>query len=328
MEQFSFDRQEMLKNFNRILEDYYRTNNIDEKRSLYSQLNALSYLLKDNSLIKNIKQKRLDEQYFYELNRKKRFYKELSDLTSELYYGWTNSVRYLNIRNKRILENINLNKDDYYQELHRFFKKSMPSDLKLFEKTFEEKKILVKKRILLERIEMYYFEALKECYITILHCGKLNKITVKNTIHEFGHVSEFMKTGKSNSNNYLMEEVIAKLYELLYIDYCFPKDNDSRYIELSNIFKKVKMTYLNESINGEDDLNDLIMYEINTLYTYVIAAAIYFLKDEMNLYDKIEYIKANTPYLNAFVILENIGITERDLIYTSKNIKKLMLKRD
>lgn len=327
MELFSFDRSGMLKKFNKLKRDYYSTSNIDEQINLYSQLSSLAHMLNDSSLIDDVvKPFGLKDYYRQEDDKRIKTYRDLREQTEELYFYWRNSVGNLGTNNESVLGRTFLDRDGYFNELRGFFETAMPGDLDLFKSTFNDGRIMVKKKWLFEREEIVCLEALKEFYIRILYCGKLNKVTARNTAHMFGHASGFVNTGTFTTRDFLMEEVMAKLYELLYIDYCFKSDERSRHTELANIFREVRLCSLSNCF-PKNKINDQLMSEISILYTYVIAASLYFRRKDPGFHKMIEEVKAQTPYIPALQLLERIGITANDLVTTSKDVKKLILEK-
>lgn len=331
MELYSFNKIEMQNNYNKILDLFYEADTIEKKMELYGQLTVLSDYLKTGKPAVNIENKKIKEYYKEKRKEQINELKNIESLTSDLCYFWCNSLRKINQDNKMILQKNSLNKEEYYSELRLFFESVMSSDIDLFKKTFEEQKILVKKGLLLSRGEMIYLESIKEYYIKMLYHGKLNKIFARNTIHEFGHVSEFKKTDIGRCKDHLMEEVIATVYELLYIDFCFPKDEKAKLLEISNLFKIIRLSslefFLFQRNSNHKYLNEMFFTEINYMYTDIIAMSIYLMKNEPNFHEKLSYIKENTPYIRTFELLNNIGINEDVLLDNSKNVKKLILER-
>jgi len=330
MELYSLDKNRIKENYNRILTLYNNSIETEEKIKLYYELRALSRYIKKEKVSKNISQKEINEYILKKREEKLKAQEDIKDLTIEICYSWCDSLRKLNEGNKTILQRKRITKEEYFSEINLFFETVMPSDKELFDKTFKEQKILVKRQLFLPRQEITFFESIKEYYIKVYY-SNLNKIIVRNTIHEFGHASEFVKTGIGRSRDPLMEEVIATLYELLYIDMIFSNDEKSKLIEFSNLFKLIRLSplenYIYQCCAKPDKLAETFYREINYMYTNIIALSIYLIKDKRNILEVIEYIKANTPYIKMHDILKNIGITGEDLIYTAKNVKKLILDR-
>lgn len=331
MNLYTFDESEIQKNYNIILELYHSTEEIEKRIKLYNQLSVLSKYLNNVESIRNLRPKEIKSYIKDKEKGQISALKDLDDLTSALCCYWCDSLRKLSQEEKIILKKNILNKEEYYNELSMFFENIIPSDIELFKSTFDKQKILVKKNLLLSRAEMIYLESIKEYYIKILYRGRLNKIIVRNTIHEFGHVSEFTKTGIGRSMDPLMDEVMATVYELLYIDYCFKEDKKSKLSEITNLFKIIRLSsleaYILRSYDLPSDLSEIYFNEIRSMYTDIIALSIYLMKNESDFRDKLLYIKEKTPYLKALELLKNIGINEDDLIYNSINVKKMILER-
>ena len=66
---------------------------------------------------------------------------------------------------------------------------------------------------------------------------------------------------------------------------------------------------------------------IEALYGEIISITIYCKYFNDNLLDKIEFIKKNYSKLNCFELLGMLDISDNDLINTSSDLSKLVLKR-
>ena len=52
----------------------------------------------------------------------------------------------------------------------------------------------------------------------IYYCDKLKPLDMTITIHEYGHASTLITSGSYNSRDYLFNEVVSCLYELLFLN--------------------------------------------------------------------------------------------------------------
>ncbi|MBQ8192991.1 MAG: hypothetical protein IJZ46_02855 [Bacilli bacterium] len=333
MEVYTFDKIVMQEDYDKILRLYLETTDTMEKINLFSQLVDLKKYLNNSDNIKTlIPNGYYDYIYDKELERIDN-YRELNELTEELCYYWCQSLRNIGSyrENKYSLINNGLSLQSYYEELYDFFKNVIPSDLQLFVDTFENKKIQVK-RSLFQREEILYLYCLKKFYIKISYNFKLNKINVRNAIHEFGHASEFFENGIGKANDYIMMEPVAVLYEILYINYIYKNNVNMQLAEYSNLFRLIRPSELENyfCLNYYKDdkrFPGMLLREISYMYDCIIAASIY-MKSGSDLEKNMKFIKSRSPYEKTFDILNNIGIDEDDLIYTAKNVKRLILNRD
>ncbi|MGM9881769.1 MAG: hypothetical protein ACI31S_02870 [Bacilli bacterium] len=329
MELYSFDQRELEKDYNILLELYLNEAKEDKKIKLYSQILPLrSYLKSSKSPICPAPQEYLDK-INSEIEKMKSIYKNNTELTKELCYYWCHSLREVPSSNKFKASKELLTKEAYFEDMKTFFTKVLPSDIDLYLNAFKNGNILVKKSIFRDRAEILYLEDLNKFYIKILYCLNLSKVNARNTIHEIGHASECNSSGSNNSYDYIMDEVIAILYELLYINYSFNSDNSVLLSEFYNLFKIISLSPLENYIisntcEKKSSTEDFFLGEIRFLYSNIIALSLYLRSEEDDFLEKIEYIKKKKPFVPAFTLLASVGITEKELIYTAKNAKKLI----
>lgn len=329
MEIYSFNEKEMLDKYNKLLQIFSSAPS-EEKASVYGQLQGLKdYLVNHKVFLPQAPCEYAIERIKY-IENKEAVFKELDELTSKICYYWCLNLRKISGYNKSELLRKTCSKEEFYLQIKNFFKTIFPNDLSLVEDTFNNGKILVKRTLFSPKAEMLYLPSLREYYIKILSSRKLNMQDVRNTIHEFGHVSEFMANGLCTSKDFVMEEVLANLYELLFIDYYSNSNKEFNLFEFGRLFKTINIYSLDYGFLLSPYQNTLYrkyISEIEFLYDCVISLTLFSKKDEPDFYDKVQYIKDNNPYIPFLELLENIGIKEDDLIYTSKHMKELILSR-
>lgn len=329
MEIYSFNEEEMLDKYYKLLQMFSSAPS-EEKASLYGQLLGLKeYLVNNKVFLPKEPAECVIERIKY-IENKEAVFKELEELTSKICYYWCLNLRKISRYNRSELLSKTCSKEEFYLQLRNFFKAIFPNDLPLVNDAFNNGKILVKKTFFYSKAEMLYLPSLREYYIKILLSRKLNMQDVRNTVHEFGHVSEFMANGLCTSKDFVMEEVLANLYELLFIDYYSNGNKEFNLFEFGRLFKAIDIYSLDYGFllsPYQSTLYRKYISEIEYLYDCVISLTLFSKKDEPSFINKIQYIKDNNPYIPFLELLENIGIKEDDLIYTSKNMKELILSR-
>ena len=329
MELYSFDQRELEKDYNSLLELYLNEAKEDKKMKLYSQILPLRSYLKSSKSTTCTAPKEYLDKINKEQEKMKSIYKNNTDLTKELCYYWCHSLREAPSSSKSKLSKKSLTKEEYFEDMKSFFTKVLPDDIDLYLNTFKNSNILVKKSILCDRAEILYLENLNKYYIKILYYLNLSKTTARNTVHEIGHASECVASNSNNSYDYIMDEVIAILYELLYINYSYNGDKNALLLEFYNLFKIINLSLLENYIMSnihekKSSAEDFFLGEIRSMYSNIIALSLYLRSEEDNFLEKVEYIKKNKPFVPAFNLLASVGITEKELIYTAKNTKKLI----
>ena len=169
MELYSFDQKELKKDYSRLLELYLNEKSKEKKMKLHGELLPLSYYLKNS---RNINYS-LSREYLAKINedreRVKNIYKSNRNLTEELCYYWSISLRRIPASEKSKMFIEFINKEDYYLDMKSFFEEVLPSDLDLFLDTFKDNHILVKRSLLCNKEEMLYLESLDKYYIKVLY---------------------------------------------------------------------------------------------------------------------------------------------------------------
>lgn len=328
MELYSFNQTQLQNNYNRLLDLYLTANTDNEKIKIYHELLVLrEYLHKAE--ISNIQK----PQNYYniisrEIVKKDNFYKSIDNLTEELCYYWCHSMKEIKTNYKGIFHQDKITKGEYYNDIKSFIGEVFPDDIKLFIDAFKEERIMLAKSLFTSE-KMIYLDSLGEYYIVIKYFNKLNRINVRNTIHEFGHVSDYMASKVGSSKDYIMDEVVAELYELLYIgNFC--KNSKDIISEFSRLLNLVKLTSLNDyyfqrAYNRKIFTYEMFLKSINFMYSSIISLALYVRRNDLTFNEILRYIKENRPYIPAFELLKEIGIDESELIWTSKNVKKLII---
>lgn len=327
MELYSFNQDKILNNYNKLLELYNNATSEEEKIKIYSNLKSLSrYIMhKKNQIIE-------PKNYKEELSqRRKQIISsviELDSLTRELCYYWSNNLYQITSFHNSFLSSFRINKEEYLNRILTFVKENFSEDLSLVKRTFDEGKIQVKKSLIMSKSEMYIFEMLNDFYINIIFNSKFSVKEVADTIHEFGHASEFINRKSPDVKVNILEETVSTLYEVKYIEDYFKYDIDLRNLELIQLFKNAgQVNYLNAAFKYEQS-KEVIYKEhfkiVQRLYAHIISLT---LLNQRNFSNKVNYLKKYSSSFEPLELLKKINISEDDLIYTAKNSKKLLLTR-
>ena len=334
MEIYSFDNERLLSNYYKLLHLYQNASTDKEKVKIYNEIIALSIFIDKNKrfIIKppSFYKKTILEEKIKRIN----FFKEIESQTRILAEYWKQGIE--SITTFHDFNNLNKTKHtkgSFKLSLIDFFTEIFPEDLSIVNSSFEEKRIRVKKnQIFSHSASITYLESIGEYYIALSYNHNLTDRFVGYLVHEYGHASCYIKSGKWQSYDYLLEETVAFLYEMLYIDY---KDqNKSLEIKLSNMknyFKSIGIYHLFNYFETVKEGNNLYLEYINIIisfYASIVSLTLYSQRNDNNFKDKIDYIKQNFSTMPAFVLLENIDIKEKDLIDTAKNMKQKILSRD
>lgn len=327
MELYSFNQDKILNNYNKLLELYDNATSEEEKTKIYSNLKSLSrYIMhKKNPIIE-------PKSYKEELSqRRKQIISsaiELDSLTRELCYYWSNNLYQITSFHNSFLSSFRINKEEYLNTILTFIKENFSEDLSLVKRTFDEGKIQVKKSLIMSKSEMFVFEMLNDFYINIIFNSKFSVKEAADTIHEFGHASEFINRKSPDVKVNILEETVSTLYEAKYIEDYFKNDIDLRNLELIHLFKTAgQVNYLNSAFKYES--NKEVIYRehfkiVQRLYAHIISLT---LLNQQNFSNKVNYLKKYSSSFEPLELLKKININEDDLIYTAKNSKKLLLTR-
>ena len=205
--------------------------------------------------------------------------------------------------------------------LRTFFKENFPSDLELFNKDIEENNLTIRKSFPFSNANIYYLESLKKYYINIEYYKRLNAFNIASTVHEYGHASTFMQSNIYTSRDYI-------LYEIIFLDYYLSKyGNEYSYIEMIRIFNTACINSINRTIRKGYNYKEHHINMIEALYGQLIAATIYIKYRDKDLNSIIEILKNNYSKADGFELLRSIDISIDDLIDTSEDISKLVLRR-
>lgn len=333
MEIYSFDQNQMLDTYNRLKNKLLAESDENKKIQIYSELVSFKNIIEIKENLRPLKPKHYDKFAQSEINKRNKIFKDIDSLSSELSIYWNNNLEDINLDifyYNYIRNNFN-SKEEFYTKLSSFFAEVFPEEIKLFENTFQEQKILIKKSKNISA-KTIFLSSLADYYIRINFRNHLNIHALEYTIHEFGHASEFCENHHGTSYDDLMEEVVATVYELLFIDYYFQKNNWQKLSEFNNLFTTISTIPLKNYYHSSNSMQFLLPSSIfsdrlNFMYTNIIATAIYLRRNESSFKKQLKYIKENKPYLPTFKLLENLGIDDNELIYTAKNMKKLILER-
>lgn len=325
-----YNNKNVIEDFNRLLNLYLNSDDID-KFNLYSQMlfvyNIDSHLVKANKIL-SYKPKGYTK-WIRELEKdKKNKYLGLNDLNRVLCFNLNDEINKYYPITIHALKNDKFTYDEYLKIIREFLNKMFPNDLISFNNDVNEHNLIVNKDILFSSAAIYYLESLSKYYISIHYYKNLNVFDIANTIHEYGHASTFMKNNKYESMDYIFNEVISSLYELVFLDYYLSNYcNDKYYREIIGIFNTTCISRLKYNLFKNHRYNSTTINMLEALYGQLIAATIYIKYHDNNLFDIIDILKSNYSEVNAFDILRSIDITYNDLINTSSDISKLILKK-
>ena len=336
MEIYSFHIQSIQEDLNTLLQLYQKATTEDERYYIFHQLLYLNRLLSQR-LVKSSKLKKLEPESYRQRianaqNQKLDFYTPLDSLTRMLCYYWSDNLRKMETLyiNRSQLHNIILTKEEYYKTIMQFLKTNFPNDFLLANDIFTKGQIRVKRTLHKPSANILYIESLTKVYIDIFYNRRLTCYDAGIAIHEFGHASSFASSEKWQSKDYLLEEVIASLYEILFTEYC-SNDAMTKQNNLGYLFKSIGTYYLDnyfDSTKTSDSSYQYYLGTIDSLYGQVIATTILANSNNLEeLHQKIDYLKKNAPFIPAFQLLSNIGIREDDLLFTAKHMKEIVLRK-
>lgn len=322
-----YNISEVLEDFNKLYNLYLNCTDIEQKNIIYSQMQFLYAFDKKLSKERFSKigkmEKYSNNVTSIELNR----FKEIEDLTYILC-SYIDVLSFNGYNSSKFIYN-KITENEYYDRILNFFKEVLPSDYDLADKSIN-KYLLLTKSYLYQQAYIVYLESIKKYYINIIYNGKLRNSDVRNTIHEIGHASVYKVNGTYNLNDPILTEVIAYLYELLYLYNYIEKNNCDKEKELGYYFYTSlgDRTIYNHIEGYNTSLSDkTYLCNLKAFYGNLIAATIFLNSSKDELIKKIDIVKNNYDDKDGFNVLNRIGIHTDDLIYTSKNMKELVKKR-
>lgn len=327
----TYNEESVIYDFNRLLDLYLNTNDDKEKANIYSQMlfiyNISTSLAKKNKLF-SYKPKGYSKYVKLEDSIRRERYSELSGLTRALCYNLSKEMDKYYTFDCPPVKCDKISYEEYLNVIRGFLKRTFPDDLELFEKDVINGNLILKKDILFSSADIYYLEKIKKYYIMIKYYKHLTAFDIASTIHEYGHASTFIKNDTYNSNDYIMNEVISTLYELMFLDYYLSTYyNNLYYKEIIGIFNGSCVSKLRNIISKRIVYSSYVMSMTEALYGQIIASSIYTKYYDKDILEKIGILKDNYSKVNAFELLRSINITENDLIDTSIDISKLILRR-
>ncbi len=327
----TYNINNVLEDFNKLVDLYLSSSSDEEKKNIYSQMlfiyNIDPKLAKGSKLF-SYKPKNYNAYLKKKEQSKKMEYAKLDSLTRHICFNlWEEINKYYPLYTSIIFDN-SYDYKNYANILECFFKKNFPKDLDLFQNDIRQNNLIIKKGFLFSCANIFYLESLSKYYINIEYYGKLNAFNMASTIHEYGHASTFMQNSTYNSKNYILNEVISSLYELLFLDYYLQMyGNEYNREEIIRLFNTTCIDRLKSSLPNRSEYRIRHIDMIESLYGQLIAATIYIKYCDKDLYDKIKLLKDNYSKVDGFELLRSIDITTDDLIDTSEDISKLVLRR-
>ena len=327
----TYNKDNILDNFNALVDLYLNSSSEEEKKNIYSQMlfiyNIEPKLAKSCRLF-SYKPKNYNAYLKEKEAQKKRRYLELDCLTRNICFNlWDEINKYYPLDTNRVSNGI-YSYEEYMSILRNFFKEKFPSDLELFSSDIEENNLIIRKSFPFSNANIYYLESLKKYYINIEYYKRLRTYDMASTVHEYGHASTFIQSNIYTSRDYVLNEVIASLYELVFLDYYLSKyGNEYSYMEMIRIFNTTCINSINRTIRKGYNYKEYHINMIEALYGQLIASSIYIKYRDKDLDSIIEILKNNYSKVNGFELLRSIDISTDDLIDTSEDISKLVLRR-
>ena len=327
----TYNIDNVLRDFNTLLDLYLNSSNEEEKINIYSQMQFIYNIdskLAKSTRVCNYKPSNYNGYIKEKELIKKRRYLELDGLTRKICFNlWEEINKYYPLDTTIIFSNT-YSYERYLSILRSFFREKFPSDLVLFDKDTEENNLIIRKSFPFSYANIYYLESLKKYYINIEYYKKINAFNMASTVHEYGHASTFMQSNIYTSRDYILNEVIASLYELVFLDYYLSKYGDEySYIEIIRIFNTACINSINSTIRKGYNYKEHHINMIEALYGQLIAVSIYIKYCDKDLDSIIKILKDNYSKVNGFELLRSIDISIDDLIDTSEDISKLVLRR-
>lgn len=327
----TYNIDNVLDDFNALVDLYLNSSSAEERKNIYSQMlfiyNFEPKLAKACRLF-SYKPKNYNAYLREKETHKKRRYSELDGLTRNICFNlWDEINKYYPLDTINIF-NDKYSYEDYLNILRCFLKKTFPGDLELFNNDITQNNLIIKKGFLFSTANIFYLELLKKYYINIEYYKGLNAFNMASTVHEYGHASTFMQNFEYNSRDYILNEVISSLYELLFLDYYTQEfGNNYNKVEMIRIFNTTCINRLRMSLPNKYEYRIHHINMIESLYGQLIAATIYIKYYDKDLNNIIEILKNNYSKVNGFELLRSIDISIDDLIDTSEDISKLVLRR-
>ena len=313
----TYNIDNVLRDYNTLLDLYLNSSSEEKKINIYSQMlfiyNIEPKLVKGSKLFSYKPSNYSIYTRERESARKKR-YLELDNLTRKICFNlWEEINKYYPLDTSRVPNDI-YSYEEYVSMLRTFFKENFPSDLELFNKDIEENNLTIRKSFPFSNANIYY--------------KRLNAFNIASTVHEYGHASTFMQSNIYTSRDYILNEAIASLYEIIFLDYYLSKyGNEYSYIEMIRIFNTACINSINRTIRKGYNYKEHHINMIEALYGQLIAVSIYIKYRDKDLDSIIEILKNNYSKVDGFELLRSIDISIDDLIDTSEDISKLVLRR-
>lgn len=326
-----YNKEVILNDFNQLLSLYLNSDNYIEKSSIYSQMlfiyNIDSKLAKSNNLF-SYKPKNhsriLKKEEIIKINR----YLDLDKLTKILCFNLYDELDRFYPLGSSIIINNKYKYEDYLNMIRDFFKEFFPNSLELFNNDINNGNIIIGKDLFFSSASILYLESIKKYYIMIDYYKNLNAFNIASTIHEYGHASTFMNNNCYESKDYILNEVISTLYELMFLDYYLKKyGNENNYEEIIRIFNGSCISRLKNYLLKNYKHNHQYIYMLESLYGQVIGTSIYIKYRDSDILEKIKFLQENYSKVDGFELLKSIDISEEDLIDTSSDISRLVLRR-
>lgn len=327
----SYNSSTILSDLDELISLYINSEDENKKRLIYNQM-----LFASNIDPKTIGKKEISKYKPKDYNRyqkdmlktKKLKLLEFDNLTRILCFNLYEELNKFYPLYSSVIINNNFNYNRYLETIRNFFRDVIPTDLSMFDNSIAQNRLILNRDMLFSTGDIICLDSIKKYYIMIYYCDKLKPLDMAITIHEYGHASTLITSGSYNSRDYLFNEVVSCLYELLFLNY-YISEYGCKYNEeeIFRIFNTSCIEKLRSKLFRRSRYNCNIVNMIEALYGEIISITIYCKYFNDNLLDKIEFIKKNYSKLNCFELLGMLDISDNDLINTSSDLGKLVLKR-
>lgn len=326
-----YNKEVVLNDFDKLVSLYLNSNSDIEKNSIYSQMlfiyNIDSRLARNNKLF-SYKPKNYSKILKEEEIKRRNRYLDLDNLTRTLCFNLNLELDKFYPLWSSIIINNEYEYNDFLNVIEEFLSKLFPYSLELFNSDIKNGNIIIRRDLFFSSANIFYLESIKKYYIMIDYYKKLNAFNIASVIHEYGHASTFISNESYESKDYILNEVISYLYELVFLDYYLRKyGNENNYKEIIRVFNFSCIIKLKNHLSKNYKYNHNTISMIESLYGQVIGTSIYIKYRDSDILEKIKFLQENYSKVDGFELLKSIDISEEDLIDTSSDISKLVLRR-
>lgn len=339
MELYSYNKDKVKKDYNCLLDRYNRSNE-QEQEHIYEQLFFIDYIDKKILSVKNKSITTPKNYLSMQLKKEKEendFLNAIKYLTEELCYNLVGVLNKVSVSQITELSRRKITKEQFYKEILSFFDNNFKDESNLVIDTFTEGRIRLKRSLLSRSAYIIYLESLKKFYIDITYFKNLSLSDASYTIHEFGHAMTFKKNNIYETKDPISRELIASLYEIMYLKDIYSSENIRLLKEVCLLLKSSGLYQIIDYLEENHRNKKMLLYNHETylnnkiiaLYGYVIALTIIQkYQDNTELLEIINILKSKVTSVPTFDLLKNIEIKKEDVVDTTKDLKKLILTKN